>query len=40
VRVNDPLRARTVYYGLPGAYEGMVFADIVHKIKSDFALKR
>jgi hypothetical protein len=40
VRINNSMRARTVYYGLPGTYEGMVFADIVHKIKTGFELKR
>ena len=40
IRINNPLRAKTVYYGLPGAYEGMVFAEIVHKIKTNFQLQR
>jgi hypothetical protein len=40
VKVNNPVRARTVYYGLPGAYEGMVFAEMIHKIKTNFPMKR
>lgn len=36
---NPPL-ARTEYYGLPGSVTGMVFADSVHKIQTDFAFKR
>lgn len=40
LRVNNPLRAKTVYYGLPGAYEGMVFADSMHKIATNFAFQR
>jgi len=40
VTINNPMRARRVSYGLPGTSEGMVFADIVHKIKTGFELKR
>jgi phage terminase large subunit len=40
IKEANPLRAKTVYYGLPGAYEGMVFAEIVHKIKTEFEFKR
>ncbi len=38
MRVNNPLRARTVYYGLPGAYEEWFFAETVHKIKTEFTV--
>ena len=40
IKEANPLRAKTVYYGLPGAYEGMIFADSVHKIKTQFQMKR
>jgi len=40
VRINNPQRARTVYYGLPGVHEGMVFASVVNKIRTEFAVKR
>lgn len=37
---DNPRLAKTEFYGLPGAYEGMVFADIMNKIKSEFEMKR
>lgn len=40
IKENNPRRAKTVYYGLPGAYEGMVFADNIHKITTNFNFKR
>lgn len=40
IKKNNPQRAKTVYYGLPGAYEGMVFADIMHKVNSNFVMKK
>jgi len=40
IRENNPQRARTVYYGFPGSYEGMVFAPVAHKITTQFAFKR
>jgi hypothetical protein len=40
IKENNPRRAKTVYYGLPGAYEGMVFADNKHKIITNFTFKR
>src|SRR5437773_1220709 len=40
VTINNLMRARRVSYGLLSTSEGMVFADIVHKIKTGFELKR
>jgi len=37
IKENNPTRARTVYYGLPGAYEGMVFAQYI-KDNKEFIL--
>jgi len=40
IKEANPLQARTVYYGLPGSTEGLVFAESLHKIKRDFVNKR
>jgi hypothetical protein len=37
---DNPNLARTEYYGLPGSRSGMVFAPLMHKIKTEFEMKR
>jgi hypothetical protein len=39
IKKDNPRLARTEFYGLPGSAEGMVFADIIHKIKTEFEFK-
>lgn len=40
IKKDNPLLARTEFYGLPGSNSGMVFAHILHKIKTEFEMKR
>lgn len=40
IKIDNPRLAKTEFYGLPGNLEGMVFADILHKIKTQFQMKK
>lgn len=40
IKVDNPRLAKTEFYVPPGNLEGMVFADILHKIKTQFQMKK
>ena len=39
IKSDNPMLARTEFYGLPGTASGMVFAPVIHKITTQFAFK-